>query len=74
MWGKKKYEGFSAAQDPEAGFRAATQAAVDKFNADRAAGTGGEAAGGPVRLKVKGMYVEVQNPIHGYIVVLEGNP
>ena len=74
MWGKKKYEGFSDAQDPEAGFRQATQAAVEKFNADRAAGQGAGAAGGPVRLKVKGMYVEVRNPLHGYIVVLEGNP
>jgi hypothetical protein len=60
----KRYQGVSEATNPEAGFRAAAQDAVEKYKADQ-----GE--GAPVRLRVAEMYVEVQNPIHGYIVELE---
>jgi hypothetical protein len=64
----KKYEGFSnAMEDPDAGFRAATKDAVEKYKAKE----GAPAPGEPVRLRVAGMYVNVQNPIHGYIVELE---
>jgi hypothetical protein len=60
-------EGVSSAESPEAGFRAATQDAVDKFKAEH----GAPEAGKPVRLRVAEMYVTVQNPIHDYIVVLD---
>ncbi|HET6642572.1 MAG TPA: hypothetical protein VFG93_04805, partial [Gaiellaceae bacterium] len=60
----KRFEGVSSAmEDPDAGFRAATKAAVEKFKAEG----GGSALGSPVRLRVSEMYVDVQNPIHGYI-------
>lgn len=62
-----KFEGVSRiADDPEAGFRAATKAAVETYKAE----VGAPEPGKPVRLKVEEMYVEVQNPIHDYIVVL----
>ncbi len=48
-------------------FRAATKAAVDEYKAKE----GAPAPGAPVRLRVAEMYVDVQNPIHGYIVELE---
>jgi hypothetical protein len=65
---RKQFEGVSnAMEDPDAGFRAATKAAVEKYKAER----GAPDPGSPVRLKVLEMYVDVQNPIHGYIVVLE---
>ena len=54
-------------EDPEAGFRAATKAAVDNYKAEH----GAPEPGKPVRLRVAEMYVEVQNPIHDYIVVLD---
>jgi hypothetical protein len=61
----KRYTGRSdAMKDPDAGFRRAAQDAVDKYKDDQGEGK-------PVRLRVAGMYVEVQNPIHGYIVELE---
>jgi hypothetical protein len=50
----------------DAGFRAATRAAVEDYKA-----TLGKPLQKPVRLKVAEMYVEVRNPIHDYIVVLE---
>jgi hypothetical protein len=66
-----RIEGVSnLADDPDAGFRAAAKDAVEKYKAKH----GAPAPGKPVRLKVTEMYVNVQNPIHGYIVVLEGNP
>jgi hypothetical protein len=65
-----EFEGKSnALDDSEAGFRAATRAAVEEFKAQH-----GEKREEPVRLRVKEMYVEVQNPIHDYIVVLEQAP
>ena len=65
----KRYRGVSdaAAGDPDAGFRAATKAAVEEYKAKE----GAPAPGAPVRLRVAEMYVDVQNPIHGYIVELE---
>jgi hypothetical protein len=63
-----KYEGFSNAKDADAGFRAATNDAFRKYKADKDAPTP------PRRLRVTEMYVEVENPIHGYIVVLEPQP
>jgi hypothetical protein len=64
----KRYQGVSNADaDPEAGFRAAAKAAVDDYHAKH----GPPAPGAPVRLRVAAMYVDVQNPIHGYIVELE---
>jgi hypothetical protein len=61
----KRYTGSSdPTKDPDAGFRKATQDAVEKYKADQGEGE-------PVRLRVAEMYVEVQNPIHGYIVELE---
>lgn len=61
-------EGVSRiSEDPEAGFRAATKAAVDNYKAEH----GAPEPGKPVRLRVAEMYVEVQNPIHDYIVVLD---
>jgi hypothetical protein len=63
-----KYQGVSNAEsDPEAGFRAAAKAAVEDYKAK----AGPPARGEPVRLRVAAMYVDVQNPIHGYIVELE---
>jgi hypothetical protein len=65
----KRYQGVSNAADgdPDAGFRAATKAAVEEYKAKE----GPPAPGSPVRLRVAEMYVDVQNPIHGYIVELE---
>jgi hypothetical protein len=60
------YEGVSRATDPNAGFRAAAQAAVDKYKDENGAPKAGE----PVHLDVVSMSVKVQNPIHEYIVVL----
>jgi hypothetical protein len=62
-----QFEGISRAADQEAGFRAATQAAVERFKEDH----GPPEPGKPVRLRVAEMYVTVQNPIHDYIVVLD---
>jgi hypothetical protein len=62
-----QFEGISRAADQEAGFRAATQAAVERFKEDH----GPPEPGQPVRLRVAEMYVTVQNPIHDYIVVLD---
>jgi hypothetical protein len=65
-----RYEGISHAQkDRDAGFRAATKAAVDKYKAEHP-----EKRSAPVRLRVTDMYVSVRNPIHDYIVVLEPAP
>jgi hypothetical protein len=66
---KKRYKGVSdaATGDSAAGFRAAAQAAVEDYKQKE----GAPAPGSPVRLRVAEMYVEVQNPIHGYIVELE---
>jgi hypothetical protein len=64
---KDKWEGYSnATEDNDAGFRAAARDAVEKYKADK----GAPQPGAPVRLKVTDMYVDVQNPIHGFIVVL----
>jgi hypothetical protein len=64
---RTQFEGVSqASHDPDAGFRAATRDAVEKYKAEH----GAPKAGKPVRLKVVDMYVKVQNPIHDYIVVL----
>ena len=61
-------EGISSTKaDPEAGFRAATKDAVEKYKADH----GTPKPGKPVRLRVAEMYVTVHNPIHDYIVVLD---
>jgi hypothetical protein len=68
-----RIEGFSNAKHADAGFRAATQDAVDQYNEQRRQ-EGAEPHSEPVRLRVTEMYVNVQNPIHGYIVVLETNP
>jgi hypothetical protein len=63
-----RFEGSSETKNnPEAGFRAATQDAVEKFKAQR----GGSEHDEPVRLRVAEMYVRVRNPVHDYIVVLE---
>jgi hypothetical protein len=63
----RKYEGRSdATADPDAGFRAAAKDAVEKYKQDNQPR--------PARLSVREMYVEVENPIHGYIVVLETTP
>jgi hypothetical protein len=62
-----QFEGISRAADQEAGFRAATQAAVERFKEDH----GPPEPGQPVRLRVADMYVTVHNPIHDYIVVLD---
>ena len=62
-----QFEGISRAADQEAGFRAATQAAVERFKEEH----GTPEPGQPVRLRVAEMYVTVQNPIHDYIVVLD---
>jgi hypothetical protein len=61
-----KYEGVSRASSSDAGFKAATQAAVEEYK--KAQGT--PAPGKPVRLRVAKMYVRVENPIHEFIVVL----
>lgn len=61
-----RYEGISSADNPDAGFRAATQDAVEKFKAAE----GAPEPGKPVRLKVVEMYVSVQNPIHDYRIIL----
>lgn len=61
-----KYKGVSQASSQDAGFKAATQAAVDEYKKAR----GTPAPGKPVRLRVAKMYVEVHNPIHEFIVVL----
>jgi hypothetical protein len=62
-----RFEGYSdATKDSDAGFRRAAQDAVEKYKAQKGAPKQGE----PVRLKVTDMYVDVQNPIHGFIVVL----
>jgi hypothetical protein len=66
------FEGFSDEKDSDAGFRAATRDAVNKYNTHRAK-EGAAAHDEPVRLRVADMYVNVQNPIHGWIVVLEGD-
>jgi hypothetical protein len=66
------FEGFSDAKGADAGFREATRDAVKKYNAQRAS-AGARAHDEPVRLRVADMYVSVQNPIHGWIVVLEGD-
>jgi hypothetical protein len=64
----KRYQGVSNADgDPDAGFRAAAKAAVEDYKAKEGVPT----PGSPVRLRVAEMYVDVQNPIHGYIVELE---
>jgi hypothetical protein len=64
----KRFRGVAHVTDnPDAGFRAATQKAVDKYKEER----GAPDPGSPVRLRVADMYVDVQNPIHGYIVDLE---
>jgi hypothetical protein len=64
----KRYRGESKIDaDPDAGFRAATKAAVEEYKAKE----GAPSPGSPVRLRVAEMYVDVQNPIHGYIVELE---
>ena len=64
-------EGVSkCADDPDAGFRAATKDAVEKYKETH----GTPEPGSPVRLRVAEMYVRVQNPIHDYIVVLETQP
>jgi hypothetical protein len=64
----ERYQGVSPADgDPDAGFRAAAKAAVEDYKAKE----GAPAAGAPVRLRVADMYVDVRNPIHGYIVELE---
>jgi hypothetical protein len=63
-----RFEGSSETRDnPDAGFRAAAQDAVEKFKAQR----GVSEHGTPVRLRVAEMYVTVRNPVHDYIVVLE---
>jgi hypothetical protein len=61
------YEGVSSASEEGAGFRAATAAAVETYKQ----ANGAPQAGTPVRLRVAEMYVNVQNPIHEFIVVLE---
>ena len=66
------FEGFSNAESPDAGFREATRDAVKQYNAHRATAKA-PAHDAPVRLRVADMYVSVQNPIHGWIVVLEGD-
>lgn len=63
-----RFEGSSETKNnPDAGFRAATQDAVEKFKAQR----GAPKSDAPVRLRVADMYVRVRNPVHDYIVVLE---
>lgn len=62
-----QFQGTSRAADDQAGFRAATQAAVDKYKEEH----GVPEPGSPVRLRVAEMYVSVHNPIHEYIVVLD---
>jgi hypothetical protein len=65
---KERYRGVSdATQDTEAGFRKAAEDAVEKYKAE----VGAPQPGSPIRLRVAGMYVDVQNPIHGFIVDLE---
>lgn len=67
----KHFEGVSVADDDsDAGFRAATRAAVERYKAEQ----GAPKPGKPVKLRVADMYVRVQNPIHEYIVVLESQP
>jgi hypothetical protein len=66
----RKYKGFSDAKNPDAGFRAATQDAVEKYKAKE----GTPKPGAPVHLKVTEMSVEVRNPIHGYSIELETTP
>jgi hypothetical protein len=63
----KRFQGVSNAAEQDAGFRAATKNAVDKYKEEH----GAPEPGSPVRLRVADMYVEVRNPIHGYIVDLE---
>ncbi len=63
-----RYEGVShTKEDGDAGFRAATHKAVESYKAREGTPKPGE----PVRLRVAEMYVNVQNPIHEYIVELE---
>lgn len=64
-----RFRGVSEAEEPDAGFRAATKKAVDKYKEEH----GAPDPGSPVRLRVADMYVDVRNPIHGYIVDLEAN-
>jgi hypothetical protein len=66
------FEGFSDEKNQDAGFRAATRDAVRQYNDDRAK-RGAPAHDQPVRLRIADMYVQVENPIHGWIVVLEGD-
>jgi hypothetical protein len=61
-----EYEGVSSADDDDAGFRAATRDAVEKYKAKE----GAPDPENPVLLRVVGMSVRVRNPIHEYIVVL----
>jgi hypothetical protein len=63
----ERYRGVSRADDDDAGFRKATHDAVERYKAK----AGAPEAGRPVRLRVAEMYVEVQNPIHEFIVDLE---
>ena len=62
-----RYRGVSRAEDQDAGFRMATHNAVEEYKAK----AGAPKPGQPVRLRVAEMYVEVQNPIHEFIVDLE---
>jgi hypothetical protein len=67
-----QYTGVSSApDDPDAGFRAATRAAVDEFKASAEYKAWRDSdPTEPKRLDVKEMYVRVENPIHDYIIVL----
>jgi hypothetical protein len=63
----ERYRGVSRAENQDAGFRQATQDAVEQYKAK----AGPPKPGEPVRLRVAEMYVEVHNPIHEFIVDLE---
>jgi hypothetical protein len=65
-----RYRGVSRAADDDAGFRKATHEAVEEYKAK----VGTPKPGEPIRLRVADMYVEVQNPIHEFIVDLEVEP
>jgi hypothetical protein len=66
------YRGSSNTRDFSAGFRRATEAAVEEYKKSSEYQTWlAGSPDGPKRLKVAEMYVEVRNPIHDYIVVLE---
>jgi len=65
-----RYRGVSRAADDDAGFRKATHEAVEDYKAK----VGKPKPGEPIRLRVADMYVEVQNPIHEFIVDLEVEP